>query len=140
MTENDITGLLLKLADLGVTGINVRYSGGGDSGCIDEISYTTDILNEDEYIAFDDLFELSAFGIDVGKKLNDLDSGVYSDIENFTHDKILNDIEDWWNNDGGFGTLCILVPSGKYKIQNTLYITNTEEFTHEGDLISKTLN
>ena len=30
MTENEMTGLLLKLAEHGVTGIKVTYEGGGD--------------------------------------------------------------------------------------------------------------
>ena len=50
---------------------------------------------------------------------------------------ILNDIEDWWNNEGGHGVMSIMVPSGKYKINNTIYITETEDYFHEGDLLSK---
>jgi hypothetical protein len=35
MTEIDMTGLLIKLANLGVTGIKVAYEGAGDSGSIE---------------------------------------------------------------------------------------------------------
>ena len=42
MTELEMTSLLLKLADLGVTGIKVKYDGGGDSGAIEWIGYTTE--------------------------------------------------------------------------------------------------
>jgi hypothetical protein len=35
MTENELTGLLLKLADIGVTGVKVLYDGAGDSGAIE---------------------------------------------------------------------------------------------------------
>jgi hypothetical protein len=139
MTENDMTGLLLQLADRGVTGIRVHYSGGGDSGAIDDINYTTKALPKDEFLAFDFISELSVYGTDVAPNLKDLDSGIYSDIEDFAQDRILNDIEDWWNNDGGYGVLCIMVPSGKYKINNNIYITNTEEYCHEGNLIDQSL-
>lgn len=140
MTENDMTGLLLQLADRGVTGIRVHYAGSGDSGCIEDINYTTTTLSDDDDISFDFISQLSTYGNEAYPNLRDLDSGIASDIEDFANDKILNDIEDWWNNDGGYGVLCILVPSGKYRIENTIYITNTEEYFHEGSLIDQTLN
>ena len=132
MTENDMTGLLLKLADLGVTGIKIFYSGGGDSGALDDIVYTTK-----EIADIEDINYLENYGEDV-LNLKDLDSALSSDIENFAEEQILNDIEDWWNNDGGHGVMLIAVPSGNYKINNTIYITETVDFLHEGDLISKT--
>ena len=54
MTENDLTGLLLQLADRGVTGIKLFYSGGGDSGAIDDVVYTTSKLNKDDEDAFNE--------------------------------------------------------------------------------------
>ena len=132
MTENEMTGLLLKLADLGVTGIKIFYSGGGDSGDIDDIIYTTT-----KEASFDDINTLSTYGEDL-LNLQTLDDELSDKIRDFASEKILNDIEDWWNNDGGYGVMLIAIPSGKYKIDNTIYITNSHEFNHEGDLISKT--
>ena len=132
MTENAITGLLLKLADMGITGIKVHYDGGGDSGAIDWIGYTKEPCATPE---------------DVGDNVNDwendtnladLDSSAYSIIEDFAQERILDDIEDWWNNEGGFGDLSICVPSGKYIINNHVRITDTEDYTHEGSLLNKT--
>ena len=138
MTENDLTGLLLQLADRGVTGIKVYYEGGGDSGAIEDVVYTTmDLSKSDEDEAFEFIAELPIYGNDKAPKLIDIASDLNSDISDFAEEAILNDIEDWWNNDGGYGTLAIMIPSGKYKIQNTVYITNTEDYFHEGDLLSK---
>ena len=132
MTENKMTGLLLKLADMGITGIKVHYDGGGDSGAIDWIGYTKEPCATPE---------------DVGDNVNywendtnlaDLDSSAYSIIEDFAQERILNDLEDWWNNEGGFGDLCICVPSGKYIVNNSIRITETENYTHEGSLLNKT--
>ena len=134
MTENDMTGLLLKLADLGVTGIKIFYSGGGDSGAIDDIVYTTKEVEDIEDINY-----LENYGDHV-YYLKDLDSALNADIENFAEEKILSDIEDWWNNDGGYGVMLIAVPSGNYKIDNAIYITNTEEYYHNGNLIDQSLN
>jgi hypothetical protein len=137
MTENDLTGLLLELADRGVTGIKIYYAGGGDSGAIEEVVYTTDVLDRDEETAFEFISELPIYGADQAENLKDLDSAACSDISDFAEDAILNDVEDWWNNDGGYGTMSIMVPSGKYKVNNTIYITHTEDYFHEGGLLSK---
>ena len=133
MTENEMTGLLLKLADLGVTGIKIFYSGSGDSGDIDDVVYT--ITKE---ASFDDIMNLSNYGEGI-LYLADLNGELRDDLIDFANEKILNDLEDWWNNDGGYGVMIIKIPSGEYEITNTIYITDTEEFEHDGDLISKSL-
>ena len=133
MTENEMTDLLLKLADLGVTGIKIFYSGGGDSGDIDDVVYTTT-----KEASFDNIMNLTSYGEDL-LNLQTLDDELSDKIKDFANEKILNDIEDWWNNDGGYGTMLIKIPSGKYEINNMIYITDTEEFEHDGDLISKSL-
>jgi len=132
MTEIDMTSLLIKLANLGVTGIKVAYEGAGDSGAIEWIGYTDQPCETPEDV--EDIVDAW-----VNPTLKDLDSSAYNLIESFAEGKILDDIEDWWNNDGGFGELCICVPSGKYMINNHVRISNTEDFFHEGSLIDKTL-
>jgi hypothetical protein len=133
MNENEMTGLLLKLADLGVTGIKIFYSGSGDSGDIDDVVYTTT-----KEAAFNNIMNLSNYGEGI-LYLADLDGELRDDLIDFANEKILNDLEDWWNNDGGYGVMIIKIPSGQYQINNTIYVTDTEEFEHEGDLISKSL-
>jgi hypothetical protein len=134
MTENEMTGLLLQLADRGVTGIKVKYDGGGDSGAIEWIGYTTEKCDTPEDI--DD--HINDWEND--SNLAQLDSDAYSLIENFASEKILDELEDWWNNEGGFGDLCICIPSGKYFVNNHVRVTETEDYFHEGNLISKSLN
>ena len=134
MTENDMTGLLLQLADLGVTGIKVIYSGGGDSGAIDEIIYTTEKVT-----CLEDLDDLDPYSENV-LNLRDLSTSFYSNIEDFATSQLLDNVEDWWNNEGGHGTVLITIPSGNYTINNNIYITNTEEFIHNGNLINQSLN
>ena len=134
MTENDMTGLLLQLADLGVTGIKVLYSGGGDSGAIDDIIYTTQ-----EVTSLEDLDDLDPYSNNV-LNVRDLSTSFYSNIEDFATERLLDTIEDWWNNEGGYGTVLISIPSGNYTINNNIYISNTEEYTHNGNLINQSLN
>ena len=101
MKEMDMIGTLVRLADLGVTGIKVQYEGSGDSGCIENVVYTTEKMDRDEEAAFDEINYIEVWGQDV-QHLQELDSGLHSDIENFVEDQLLQDIEDWWNNDGGY--------------------------------------
>jgi hypothetical protein len=138
MNEINMMATLVKLADLGVTGIKVQYEGSGDSGAIENVVYTTEKIDEDEEAAFDDINDIEVWGQDVSH-LQELDSGLSSDIANFVEEQLLNDIEDWWNNEGGYGSVCILIPSGKYKIYNDIRITQIESYFHEGSLIQKTL-
>jgi hypothetical protein len=139
MNETMMTSLLIQLADLGVTGIQIYYEGSGDSGCIDEVLYTTDKLPESLEDAFDKIRSLNTWD-EESKYLRNLDSGLSSDIESFAEEKILDSIEDWWNNEGGYGTMCILVPSGKYDVMNNIRITEIETFEHVGNLIDQTLD
>jgi hypothetical protein len=139
MTELEMTGLLLKLADLGVTGIKVHYAGSGDSGAIENVVYTAEKLSNITNEAFDEIYDLDVWGDD-RNDLNDLSTELCSEVDSFVIDRLLNDIEDWWNNDGGEGTVCIIVPSGKYRIINQVFITTSEEFIHSGELIDKTLD
>ena len=139
MNETMMTSLLIQLADLGVTGIKIKYEGSGDSGCIEDVLYTTDKLSENEEDAFDEVKSLEPWAKDV-KDLKKLHSGLASDIENFAEEKILNDLEDWWNNEGGYGEMCILVPSGKYQVENNIRIVSVEDYIHHGWLIDKSVD
>ena len=134
MTENELTGLLLKLADLGVTGIKVHYNGGGDSGAIEWIGYTKQFCESPEAVD-DNVDEWEG-----DSNLLNIDRDLYYEIEQFAEEKLLNDIEDWWNNEGGWGDLCICVPSGKYIINNHVRVTDTDDYFHDGNLLEKTKN
>ena len=132
MNELKMQTLLLGLTDFGITGINVYYEGSGDSGAIESISYS-----KEPNIDFDEIMHIDIYGgLD---DLRVLDSVIYHDLEDFAKNHILDDIEDWWNNDGGYGYLCIKVPSGEYTIFNKINVMSIEEFEHEGGLIDKTL-
>ena len=131
MTEEDLMSTLLQLADLGVTGIKVYYEGGGDSGAIENVVYTTK-----ENAEFDDIEYIDSWDRD--RDVRSLNSDLCSTIENFAHEHILDDLEDWWNNEGGYGQLLIKVPSGEYLIHNNIRTIEIEEYDHDGNLFKKT--
>jgi hypothetical protein len=134
MTENEMTGLLLQLADLGVTGIKIFYSGSGDSGDIDDVVYTTT-----KEASFDDIMNLTSYGENL-LNLQTLDDELADKIKDFASEKILNNLEDWWNNDGGYGVLNMLVPSGWYEIQNSVRYTEVNTYGHDGNIFNKLEN
>jgi len=133
MTELEATGLLLKLADLGVTGIAVYYEGSGDSGAIETIAYTTSPCDTPDDIVdkIDDVW--SAPNVNTL-----LDSAEVEMLDDFAY-KVLNDVENWWDNEGGWGTLYIHIPSSDYYLSNNIRIIETEEFNYEGKLIDLTV-
>lgn len=131
MDENKMVSLLLQLADLDITALNVYYEGGGDSGAIQGIVYS-----KNSNMTWEDIMDIDVWG---ENQLDKLNTGMHSILKDFADEKILSDIEDWWNNEGGHGYLCIKVPSGEYKIFNKIYVQHIEDYEHDGDLISKTL-
>lgn len=130
MTEIDMTAALIKLADEGITAIQIYYEGSGDNGCIDSVNFITDKVNsiEEAEQRFNDWKNIDVF------EYNDERIAA---IKDFAEEKVLSDIEDWWNNEGGYGDLFMLVPSGEYLIRNQIRIT--EDYNHEGNMIEKTV-
>jgi len=131
MTELELTSLLFRLADLGITGVKVKYDGGGDSGAIEWIGYTKQPCETPEDV--NDNIE----DWEDGSKLLNIDHDLFMELETFAENKLLDDIEDWWNNEGGWGDLCISVPSGKYIINNNIRITDHESYFHDGSILDK---
>jgi hypothetical protein len=113
---------------LGVNGyhtIQINYSGSGDSGDIDSIY----LLKYKEVFSYN-----SETGIEHRiKEIKDCEEWVRDKA-----DKILSGIEDWWNNEGGYGNMVIQIPSGTYIINNEINITQTESYQHGGNFLNET--
>lgn len=120
-------GILLKLKDYGVKYVWCYYSGGGDSGAIDEYSF----FGEDADIEFN--IDDRCFKIDDQSQYLKLDNE--SELWNLVSDKfysVLNNVEDWYNNDGGYGEVLLSVDTGEYIIDNNCYTSSSEQFMHVG--------
>ena len=55
-------------------------------------------------------------------------------LEDWVSSMLLNGIEDWYNNDGGFGHVLIKTYDCSYTIQNSVRIMEVENYTHAGTL------
>lgn len=113
MEKKSINKLIIeKLKDKGVNNITIEYSGGGDSGDIENISFCDFEGNNVDIPTDDD----------------------YSAIENFAYYNYLNNIEDWWNNDGGYGEMTINLETLEYTINHNVRYTQYDEYEHNGSI------
>ncbi len=106
-------GQVLYLKDRGVEQIIIRYSGGGDSGQIDETTYSGQRIGEDR----------SAEDLSISKEVD-------TKIESVGYD-LLENIGDWYNNDGGQGTVVISVADLYYEINAEYNPEQEGEYDHE---------
>lgn len=102
------THVLFNLAAQGYSYIKISYSGGGDSGSIDGISLVErGCLKEDE-----DGEPIPVEGVKMITA--DPDHNLKNLLEKKAYDNILLDANDWWNSEGGGGTLFIATEDAKY--------------------------
>lgn len=121
-TEN-IDYVLLKYNMLGYKYIKILYSGGGDSGEIDEMYITKETIDnlhntyDTEWVAL----------------IEDKDYGI---LQDFACENIIEKYEDWWNNDGGSGALLINLLDGEFKVINEIYYQQSDTFEHDGNIFA----
>lgn len=124
-----LTKIVMSLRDLGCEYILAYYCGGGDSGAIEHIHYYGNDYAEHFESGSLDNGESSCEHIDV----DSAPVGTEKLIEDLFHEK-LNTVEDWWNNDGGYGYITLRLEDLSYLIDNNTYYTQTEYWSHEGSL------
>lgn len=121
---------LQKINELGYKYVRFNYNGAGDSGSTDRADF---------YKTEEEANHERVDGCDWNKNFEEL-SKRFSECEQFIMpieskvDKVLVEIEDWWNNDGGFGHIIINTETGAYTIENNIHIVDQETYNHEGTL------
>jgi hypothetical protein len=91
---------IIKANDDGYRYIIITYNGSGDSGAIEEIYLSKTI---------DDIRDTTP-----------LISSDREPIESWAYNAILDKISDWYNNDGGYGTIVIDVNDCTYTVENNI--------------------
>ena len=124
--KSAFTDVLFNIAAQGFEYIKVSYSGSGDDGCIDDVELipTGCISIEDNEVLWKENKKVEHS--EPNEELNDI-------IRNKSYDHVLNDAEDWWNNEGGGGTLYICTLDGTYHGDH--YVNET--ITHDSTLTGK---
>lgn len=108
---------LTKLRDAGYIKLIIRYSGGGDSGDIDEV-LAEDAGGNEQYI-------------------NEIDNIDKEAISDYVYYNLLEGIEDWYNNDGGYGEIEVDLNTLEYSISNNIRVYDVESYEHSGTIENK---
>jgi hypothetical protein len=112
MTEAEIMAAMLSIYEQGIEMVEVDFSGSGDSGDIDEWRYLD--ADNDE--------------IDIDDKSEAIIKMIGEEIINHNYGY------DWYNNDGGRGTLYMNLKKRTWKIEGVQYVE--EPNSEEGELVN----
>lgn len=105
--------LFAALKDAGVTSVNIRYDGGGDSGQVSDVEF--DGTNLDHPAILDRFSD----------ELEDLGTHILEQHYNY----------DWYNNDGGYGDIEIDLEADTPEISINGVIRSTEDAGASVDIV-----
>tara|TARA_Y100000389_G_scaffold199476_1_gene237924 strand:- start:276 stop:683 length:408 start_codon:yes stop_codon:yes gene_type:complete len=127
----NIAAIIAELKDNGVNFVGCYYEGGGDSGAIEYYTF----FNEEFNMRWDDNYALDYS--ENGNMDSTIDQKLKHSVETQLEDLFyneLNTIEDWWNNDGGYGSMLLNLETMEFKINNNVRYTDVEEYSHDGSV------
>ena len=104
--------LFAALKDAGVTNVEIRYDGGGDSGQVEDVEYDGENITTD---------------------LNDKFDGDLQDLA--THILEQHYDYDWYNNDGGYGNIRIDLEGDTPEITIDGYVRSIEDAGASVDIV-----
>ena len=104
--------LFAALKDAGVTNVNIRYDGGGDSGQVEDVEYDGENITTD---------------------LNDKFDGDLQDLATHILEQHYN--WDWYNNDGGYGDIRIDLEGDTPEISIDSYVRSVTDAHASVDLV-----
>ena len=111
-SKTEYLQLFHVLADLGVSAVTISFSGGGDSGDVDNPVY-------------------------FNRKLKQLDKEQLGEFDTQLTDFadiLLQNTHDWYNNDGGHGEITLNVDEQTYEISQYIRIVNEEHYSFDGEI------
>jgi hypothetical protein len=105
--------VLTQLKNEGYTGVSISFDGAGDSGSITGAkAFTGDFILEDRY--HEDFWQYEP---QITNSLDDLGYAILS-----------NSGYDWYNNDGGYGSIHISLLTGEVTLDIRIRVTDTEDY------------
>lgn len=114
--EIGFTHLLFNMLAQGCSHIEFNYSGGGDSGCIDTIIPYPIKNTKNKSISLE------------------LENSLESYLNDVVSEKILDSTPNWWNSEGGGGTLILYCSDGSYKGEHYVNYISRDESELEGKI------
>jgi hypothetical protein len=104
--------LFAALKDAGVTNVEIRYDGGGDSGQVEDVEYDGENITTDINTKFDG-------------DLQDLATHILEQHYDY----------DWYNNDGGYGNIRIDLEGDTPEITIDGYVRSIEDAGASVDIV-----
>lgn len=111
--KKSFIGMLMTLHDQGVAELYIEYDGQGDEGEIHSVEYWDHEGNHIETSRESDTDDI---------------------IKDFCYGKLMDQVGDWYNNSGGFGTIRIKIPSGEYEIHSHIRVEETIDDNYSGQI------
>lgn len=128
MAKASLTLVLTALRDMGISAVYAYYSGGGDSGAIEYVHGLPEscITRNEQGI-------LESYENDDDLKI-EIPDNLKEPIEEAIYNKILDGVEDWYNNEGGYGEVVLCTTTGSWLCDNNQYYTEVNNYSHDGTL------
>ena len=123
---------LFTIRDKGADFILIEYSGGGDEGHVDSVTFYPRQFVQGKFGEEDFSVVADAHEDPTIEKLKKDCEPYKEKIEEDVYRQLLANIEDWYNNDGGSGEVWIDTKTGKYWCKNSINYTETKDYIHTG--------
>jgi len=120
MDKEKVREILTKLRTDGYVGVSVGFDGSGDSGSINNICVYNDADN----------FNITEDYCWQGDT-KDYDDSYLEPLESLAYEVLDNCGLDWYNNDGGYGSVNIDLKTGEIKAHFQIRYTETNYYCHE---------
>jgi hypothetical protein len=107
--------VLTQLKNEGYTGVSISFDGAGDSGSITgakAFTFTGDFILEDRY--HEDFWQY--------------EPEITEDLKNLGYEILSESGYDWYNNDGGYGSIHISLLTGEINLDIKIRISETEDY------------
>lgn len=128
--KSSLSDILFNMRLAGYGYVCIHYSGSGDSGSVDDVYV---IKKEDGSQDEEGVITLKKSYWDLDKVY--LPNDLRQVIEDAVDGSILDDGADWYNNDGGGGTLIICTENGDYYDDRYVNVVDQQYFSDTGNLI-----
>ena len=133
-TKQHVHNLFAQLKLLNVNSFEIEFDGSGDDGQIDEI-YFYNANNETINIPSDTIsWVYSEYG---DTKPHEQQVTLQKAVEDLGYQMLNESGHDWYNNDGGYGTITVTIDDGTGKPSVNMDIkiryTDTDEYNYDND-------
>jgi hypothetical protein len=128
--NSNLSDILFNIRLAGYGYVCIDYSGSGDSGSVDDVYL---VKKENGSQDEDGVITVTTYGWQ--QHVMRLPDDIKKVIEDFVDSRILSDGADWYNSDGGGGTLVICTENGDYYDDRYVNIIEREDYPETGNLL-----